>query len=116
MSLRPVVAMTCHYAEASWGGWTAEAVITHAWYAQAVRRAGGRVVLVPPDPDVDDLIDRVDAIVITGGADVHPTHYGQGSHGSVEAAHDERDLADWLWFDRLGSAMCPCSASAVACR
>ncbi len=52
--------MTCHFDEAPWGGWTAEAVITHAWYAHAVRRAGGRVVFVPPDPDGDDIVDRED--------------------------------------------------------
>jgi len=33
-------------------------------------------------------------VVITGGADVHPAQYGQDPHGSVEAADDDRDLAD----------------------
>ena len=92
---RPLIAMTCHFNEASWGGWTAEAVITHAWYAHAVRRAGGRVVFVPPDPDGDDIVDRVDAVVITGGADLDPAHYGQDPHPTVSTPDPERDLAEF---------------------
>lgn len=92
---RPLIAMTCHFNEASWGGWTAEAVITHAWYAHVVRQAGGRVVFVPPDPDGDDIADRVDAVVITGGADLDPAHYGQDPHPTVSAQDPERDVAEF---------------------
>ncbi|MDO8306749.1 MAG: gamma-glutamyl-gamma-aminobutyrate hydrolase family protein [Actinomycetota bacterium] len=92
---RPLIAMTCHFAEASWGGWTADAVITHAWYAHAVRQAGGRVVFVPPDPDGDDIADRVDAVVITGGADLDPAHYGEDPHPAVSTPDPERDVAEF---------------------
>ena len=92
---RPLIAMTCHYDMASWGlPWTAEAVITHAAYPKSVRLAGGRVVLVPPDPDGDDLLDRVDAIVITGGQDLDPAHYGQDAHPTVDPPDAERDAAE----------------------
>lgn len=91
---RPIIAMTCHFDEASWGGWTAEAVITHSWYSHAVRRAGGRVVLVPPDPDADDLANRVDAVVITGGSDLDPARYGQDAHPLTSVPNEERDAAE----------------------
>ncbi len=80
--------------------WTAEAVITHAWYAHAVRRAGGRVVFVPPDPDGDDIADRVDAVVITGGADLDPVHYGQDPHPSVSVPDPERDASEFALLRR----------------
>ena len=92
---RPLVAMTCYFDEVSWGGWTAEAVITHARYAHAVRQAGGRVVFVPPDTDGDDIADRVDAVVITGGADLDPAHYGQVPHPTVFVPDPERDVAEF---------------------
>ncbi len=97
---RPLVAMTCHFDEASWGGWTAEAVITHAWYAHAVQRAGGRVVFVPPDPDGDDIVDRVDAVVITGGADLDPAHYGQDPLPTVSVPDPERDASEFALLRR----------------
>ncbi len=98
---RPLIAMTCHYDTASWGlPWTAEAVITHAAYPQSVRRAGGRVVLVPPDPDADDIVERVDAIVITGGQDLEPAHYGQDAHPTVDVPDPERDQAEFAMLRR----------------
>jgi putative glutamine amidotransferase len=96
---RPLIAMTCHYDVATWGlPWTADAVITHAVYPKAVRQVGGRVVLVPPDPDCSDLVDRVDAIVITGGQDLDPLHYGQEAHPTVDAPDSERDAAEFALF------------------
>lgn len=45
----------------------------------AVRAAGGVPLLLPAgEPNLGALLDRVDAVVITGGAfDIHPAHYGQ---------------------------------------
>jgi putative glutamine amidotransferase len=56
--------------------------LPEAWiaetYVDAVRGAGGLPVLLPPGPvDVQRLLDRVDAVVLTGGDfDIHPSHYG----------------------------------------
>lgn len=36
-------------------------------YATAIRAAGGVPLLLPPGPDVADLLDAVDALVVTGG-------------------------------------------------
>lgn len=96
---RPLIAMTCYYDLATWGlPWTAEAIITHAAYPKMVCQVGGRVVLVPPDPDVEDLIDRVDAIIITGGQDVDPVHYGQEAHLTVDSPDSQRDAAEFALF------------------
>lgn len=91
---RPIVAATLHYDVASWGGWIADAVITHDWYPKRLREAGFRVVLVPPDPELDDLLDRVDAVMVTGGADINPALYGGAPHPAVETDDDERDEAE----------------------
>jgi gamma-glutamyl-gamma-aminobutyrate hydrolase PuuD len=38
---------------------------------RAVERAGGRALLVPPDDDaVDETLDRLDALVFSGGEDI----------------------------------------------
>lgn len=71
-----------------------------AHYVTAVHDAGGLPLLLPPGPaDVDALLDRVGAVVITGGAfDIHPAFYGQEVRGRldhVDAARTtlELDLA-----------------------
>jgi putative glutamine amidotransferase len=50
------------------------------FYSDAVHRAGGLPMVVPPTDDndiIDATIDRCDAMVLLGGGDVSPTSYGQ---------------------------------------
>ena len=49
-------------------------------YLAAIERAGGQPVVVDPHRDLTPLLDRVDAIVLTGGADIDPACYGQEPH------------------------------------
>jgi putative glutamine amidotransferase len=67
-------------------------------YVKAVHRAGATPVLLPVvDPDdVEDLLDAVDAVVITGGRDIDPAAYGQDPDehcGPVDPRRDAADLA-----------------------
>ncbi len=60
---------------------------------ERVRAAGGIPVLLPPgDPDAAEaLLDRVSALVITGGAfDIHPRHYGQAAVARVDRIEEGR--------------------------
>jgi putative glutamine amidotransferase len=61
-------------------------------YVQAVRQAGGIPVLAPPGPtDVGALLQRVDAVVLTGGHfDIHPSHYGEAVTGRLDSVQPER--------------------------
>ena len=49
-------------------------------YIRVVVAAGGVPVVLPTldPPDAGLVLDRVDALVLTGGGDVEPHHYGQG--------------------------------------
>ncbi|MEO0603882.1 MAG: gamma-glutamyl-gamma-aminobutyrate hydrolase family protein, partial [Myxococcota bacterium] len=61
-------------------------------YLQAVRAAGGLPLVLPPGPaDLDTVLDRVDALVLTGGdTDVHPSHYGQTVRGRIDRVEPSR--------------------------
>ncbi len=65
-------------------------------YVKAVQRAGATPVILPiVDPDhIDDLLDAVDAVVITGGRDVDPSVYGQTPHDQLGPTDPDRDAAD----------------------
>jgi len=62
-------------------------------YVRAIEKAGGLpLVLVPGRPeDAADFLDRVDALVLSGGADVDPAHYGEERHPTVTGVHAGRD-------------------------
>ena len=62
-------------------------------YVRAVEKAGGLpVVLAPGRPeDAADLLDSVDGLLLTGGADVDPSLYGEERHQTVTRVIPERD-------------------------
>ena len=56
-------------------------------YLDAIDAAGGLAVALPHEPDsVGDYLERIDALVVTGGAfDVDPSYYGGGpAHATVK--------------------------------
>lgn len=63
-------------------------------YVEAVRRAGGQAVLIPPGGGVD-LLDHLDGVVVTGGADIDPARYGgDQTHTALDQPDPERDESE----------------------
>ena len=94
---RPTIGVTAATENVSYGAWNeVPAFMSPASYALAVQRAGGRAVLLLPDPeDAEDpgsLLDLIDALIVTGGAgDVDPALYGQNPHRETGPVQEERD-------------------------
>lgn len=66
-----------------------------AGYANAVRRAGGVPILLPPgEPEPAILLKVVDGLVFTGGGDLAPATYNATSHPSVYGVDRERDTSE----------------------
>ena len=67
-------------------------------YLEAMRMAGGMPVILAPvrTSAVDALLDRLDAVCLSGGPDLHPHHYGAPEHadlGPTEPELDQFELA-----------------------
>jgi putative glutamine amidotransferase len=71
---------------------------------RAVERAGGLPTLIPPDMSestLHGLFERLDGVLLSGGDDIDPMHYGGASSPSVDAADATRDrmeisLSRWV--------------------
>lgn len=93
MTRRPLVAIPGRRSPEAAGHRT-PVVSAGRLYADAVQRAGGLPLLVPPTDDVDlvtDAIDRCDAMVLLGGGDVNPVRYGQTERARLYGVDDLLD-------------------------
>lgn len=94
---RPVVGISCYVEDVDRAPWVAQrSVVLPHRYVQQVEAAGGIAVVLPPRPDVDDamaaeVLARVDALVVAGGADVQAGLYGEPAHPSSQQARPDRD-------------------------
>jgi putative glutamine amidotransferase len=76
---RPLIGISTYLEAATrWRVWEREAVLLPAEYPRLVQRAGGIAALLPPDAPAQAAaaVARVDGLVIAGGPDVEPVHYG----------------------------------------
>jgi putative glutamine amidotransferase len=95
MADRPVIGLCAALERAQWGAWDTPAHLLPREYADAVQRAGGIALLLPPDPRTmehpDELLDLLDALMLAGGSDVDPAAYGAEPHAETIGTNPERD-------------------------
>jgi putative glutamine amidotransferase len=98
---RPLIGISAAVEPASFGPWVDEpAVLLPLSYARAVQAAGGIASLLPPDQGAvespGELLDRFDALILGGGADVDPGSYGAEpgpQTGPTNPARDKFEMA-----------------------
>ena len=93
--MRPVVGITTYVEPAKWGQWDLPAALIPFSYVQAVEAAGGRALLVPPSDDgVEETLDALDGLLLSGGADLDPAAYDAEPHPATGGVRLERDRAE----------------------
>jgi putative glutamine amidotransferase len=97
--VRPVVGVTAYAEKARWGVWgDVRAVLLPERYVAHVSAAGGIPVLLPPLP-APEVVERLDAIILAGGADIDPRRYGEQPEPGLEATRPDRDDAEFALVD-----------------
>jgi putative glutamine amidotransferase len=96
MERRPVIGICAPLERARWSVWDQRAALLPESYLEAVRRAGGLPLMLPPDEGAterpDELLDLLDGLMLAGGADIDPASYGADTHPETVDTVPERDL------------------------
>jgi putative glutamine amidotransferase len=92
---RPVIGICAAIESAQWAAWEIVVNLSPRAYSLAVQRAGGLALILPPD-DVaaeapDELLDKLDALILAGGSDIDPGSYGAQPHPETRGSWPERD-------------------------
>jgi len=98
--MTPVIGICAAVERARWSHWDDEALLVPRAYVTAVQVAGGLVAIVPPDDEVaehpDELLDKLDGLILIGGADIDPATYGavpDPHTGATDPGRDRFELA-----------------------
>ena len=88
---RPVIGITGNYQELT-------CKLGEGYYKQVVA-AGGVPMIIPPIADktvLADTLDRIDALLLSGGADINPLYCGEEPVPGLGGINSERDLPELL--------------------
>jgi putative glutamine amidotransferase len=99
--VRPLIAMPSRFTDTA-DTWRVPATALGRPYQEAIGRAGGIPIAVPPlfdrvavDDVAGDVIARVDGLCLPGGPDVSPRRYGSDRlHPELIKVRDEHDAID----------------------
>lgn len=90
---KPVIGITANYGEQT-------AKLAEGYYKQ-VAAAGGIPLIIPPlrgkaGRGLLTTLDHIDALLLTGGADINPLYMGEQPMAELGGINDERDLPELL--------------------
>jgi putative glutamine amidotransferase len=95
---RPAIGICTALEQARWSAWDQPAALLALSYITAIERAGALPLMIPPDPHLvqapDEILDRIDGLILAGGADVDPSSYGAELHPETRGTLPERDRVE----------------------
>ncbi|MCX4802639.1 gamma-glutamyl-gamma-aminobutyrate hydrolase family protein [Streptomyces sp. NBC_01214] len=91
---RPLIGITTYVEDSTrYGVWDLPTSLVPTGYYELVQAAGGAAVLLPPDEpgSAAEVLSRVDGLVVAGGPDLDPVHYGAARDSRTGAPATVRD-------------------------
>ena len=92
MATEPVIGICAVHERARWSFWEQTVHLVADSYVVAVQRTGALAVVLPVDARAPvGLLERIDGLLLIGGADVDPSSYGAERDPATEATYRDRD-------------------------
>ncbi len=97
---KPLIGVTTYRQPGTTGVWSGEFAMIPAEYLEGVERAGGTIVLLPPQGlDAEGaarMVAGLDGVMLCGGRDVEPARYCQEPLETTEQSDTRRDNTEDL--------------------
>ena len=93
----PVIGIPCFFHESN-GGHIRDASFAQQSYIRAIESTGAAPLLIPitvQEHTLKALFERIDGLLLTGGHDIDPSRYNEGSHPFLTQIDKQRD---WVEF------------------
>lgn len=100
------------------GQWP-EGVAVPTPYVEAVIRAGGAPLILPPNPDrpaLEAILNRLDGLILTGGWDLQPEWYGQPLHPATRLSDPRRLAGDRMLVELILARELPVLGICLGCQ
>jgi putative glutamine amidotransferase len=90
VSAAPVIGITAYRERARFGVWDVPAVLIPADYTAKIEAAGAIALVLPPGAPPGAL-ERLDGLMLSGGADIEPHRYGADLEDATAGTRPDRD-------------------------
>lgn len=101
-----VVGVTTYLEPSRWGAWDMTAAVLPHTYLDLLAAAGTDFVLLPPGSGVG-AIERLDGLVLVGGADIDSRLYGHDPHATADLPRESRDASEIALYRRARELRMP---------
>jgi putative glutamine amidotransferase len=91
---RPLIGIGANLVRAKWGPWDRPAALMVQTYIEMMASAGCLPILLPPQPDIDEVVHRLDGLLLPGGGDLDPALYSAPKHPETGRLNPRRDAAE----------------------
>ncbi|WP_067690071.1 gamma-glutamyl-gamma-aminobutyrate hydrolase family protein [Nocardia jejuensis] len=96
---RPLIGLPTYSEPTRFGVWDVESAVLPRGYVDMTDAAGGIPVLLPPTGTArPELLERLDGLVLTGGADIDPARYGAERDPATGGTRPDRDEFEFGLF------------------
>jgi putative glutamine amidotransferase len=91
---RPLIGIGANLVRAKWGPWDRPAALMVQTYIEMMVAAGCLPILLPPQPDIEEVVHRLDGLLLPGGGDLDPALYSAPKHPETGRLNPRRDAAE----------------------
>lgn len=85
-------------------------------YGRSVSQVGGVPVLIAPNTDPLALVERLDGLIVPGGADIDPRHFGEEPHPQTRIVSLPRFEQEWRLVEAFEARRKPVLGICYGCQ